>query len=172
MFWVCFRSLANLDNEKNRTLNFQDIDIEDENIIDVMDKYANYIRATLNNRKEEKLYSYSKCICIPLFKYSKNNEFPIIAIMNGKLNSVDISFSCNYYQWIKGYYTKDDDRNYITENYWGQELYKKSLKYEYKTNKLYAPENLSPISNLGNKCREKIIDWINREDILDCLVWK
>ncbi|MFR6016829.1 MAG: hypothetical protein ACLUG9_04785 [Paraclostridium sordellii] len=114
---LCFRSLDNLKSEKNRTLNFQDIDIKDRNIIDVMKKYVSYIRATLNNRKEEKLYSYSKCICIPLFKYSKNKEFPIIAIMNGKLNSVDISFSCNYYQWIKGYYTKDDDRNYITENY-------------------------------------------------------
>lgn len=98
---------------------FEEIELDDDSYQGVINKIFSYVRDTLNNKKnsKKKQFSYSKCFVVPLFKYVKNNEEnPIIAIKDIIINSFEISYECTYFQWIKGYYTRDDERTYFTES--------------------------------------------------------
>lgn len=126
----CFRVLSEKEkkiidfncDEDNSRGSFDEINIDECNVYEAIDKIFNYVRITLNNKNSvDKLYSYSKSLFISLFKYTTKDTEPAIVIKNLPINSIDIAFTCTYNQWIKGYYSEEydgwlyiNDDNYVT----------------------------------------------------------
>lgn len=136
-----FRALSDIEKKSIDTYNmnlhrgnFEEIILEDDSYQGIINKVFEYVRVTLNNKKiEEKQFSYSRCFVVPLFKYTNKEENPVIAMKNLKLNTFDISYNCTYYQWIKGYHSRDDEHTYITEdeeNIAIKELFSSNIKVD------------------------------------------
>lgn len=138
---LVFRALSDIEKKSLDTYNtnlhrgnFEEIILEEDSYQGVINKIFEYVRVTLNDKKiKEKQFSYSRCFVVPLFKYTNKEENPVIAMKNLKLNTFDISYDCTYYQWIKGYYTRDDEHTYITEdeeNIAIKELFSSNIKVD------------------------------------------
>lgn len=103
-------------NRKVYRGDFKEIVLDEDSFQGIINKIFECIRITINNKaSSQKLFSYSRCFTVPLFKYIIKDDNPVIIMKHLNINTFNISYCCIYYQWIKGYYTNDDEHSYITE---------------------------------------------------------
>lgn len=117
---VCFRS-ENIDYLK-LDYNCHDIAVDSEKnygVKAIIKKIFEYTRDAVNNYEDSyKFKSYSKALCIPLFKYfgKKENPNPSLIIKNLRTNSISINAEYDIFYWFEDLEGNRYTISYITDS--------------------------------------------------------